>query len=148
MPQDSGAKVVRVLTLAALGVLVVVVWRRRAKQRTPVTAQEPLVVSRPERVASRPQDRPLKLADAAVLYERAVIELGDLPEDTKLRALRLVAHVIVPLVGALTVEDLPAVVAGVRQVRFDENEHDAGVLIVWNDFARWSQSHLLPFRLL
>jgi hypothetical protein len=134
-----------VLTLVALSGLAVVVWRRRAKQRNPQTKSAPFNLAREARQGQAQRgggESPLSVADAALLYERAVIELDDLSEPTKLRALKLVAEVIVPLVGTLTLEDLPKVFGGVRQILVEENEDDPGALIVWDDFVRWSRVNL------
>jgi acyl-CoA synthetase (NDP forming) len=68
-----------VLTLVALSGLAVVVWRRRAKQRNPQTKSAPFNAREARQGQAQRGDgeSPLSLADAALLYERAVIELPE-----------------------------------------------------------------------
>lgn len=93
---------------------------------------------------ARAEGRSLTLSEAAFRYARAVLEVNELSAATKSHALRLLAEQIVPLVGPLALDDLTQLWAGVRGVLEKEiaEEGDRAVLVVWDDFVRWSGVHL------
>jgi hypothetical protein len=128
-----------VLTYALLLLAVAIFLRRRRRvSRTLVASDLPKRRPRPPSVR---RER-LTVADAAYRYERAVLEVDDVSEWTKNRALLLLAEKIVPLTGTLDLDDLVLVHAGVRLVLAEEEGADRGVVVVWDDFVRWSRFHL------
>lgn len=117
--------------------------RRGATAKVPALSAEP--ISAAVTLASPvPADAPLvTLADAAVAYERAVLELDDVAEATKTRALEGLAAVIVPLVGKLSLADLtPELEVGVATVlAVEATSSEQWIVCVWNDLVRWSRHH-------
>lgn len=115
-------------------------WQRRAKQR-PDAAQVPAVV-RAAGVVCAPEvvRAPMTITDLAVAYERAVLDLDTVADETKTQALRWMAEAIVPLVGRLPIEALTQDLRdGVSAVLVEETVDDAEhVIYVWNDFVRWA----------
>lgn len=86
----------------------------------------------------------LTLAEVAVAYERAVLELTTVSDQLKSRALMALAETILPLVGTIALDDVtPELRRGVASVLEDElDDGDQWVVVVWNDFVRWSSFHL------
>jgi hypothetical protein len=112
-------------------------WRCRSRVAiAPSPPQSSCVVTAPE----------LRLAEAAFAYERAVIDLWEISDATKVRALGLLADKIVPLVGALGIDDLLQIHVGVRYILETEvgEDGDRAVIVLWDDFVRWSCYHLGP----
>lgn len=86
--------------------------------------------------------RTASVAELAFAYGRAVLEVPDVSEETKTRALAFVSTQIVPLAGALDVADLtPAVRSGVAAILADVDE-GRWVVYVWNDLLRWGDAFL------
>jgi hypothetical protein len=83
----------------------------------------------------------MTVADLAFEYGRAVCALADVADETKTRALTLVTHAIIPLVGNVPVAVLtPALCDSVGQILADEDGDDGRrVAYVWRDLVRWSE---------
>jgi hypothetical protein len=82
------------------------------------------------------------VAECAFAYERAVLELDHVSEETKTRALRHIACVIVPLIGWLPYHELtPELEQGVADILVDWRDGDV-LVFVWRDFTRWSRAHI------
>jgi len=128
-----------ILALVALAVVWARGWRRPRPPKVVPRSLPPTTSS--TFVAPVPQ--PLTLQDVVWAYECAVLEVTDATDATKARALTLLAEKIVPLIGGLAFDDLAQVHAGVRYIL--DSELDAGgdraVLVVWDDFVRWSSFH-------
>lgn len=84
------------------------------------------------------------LAEAATAYERAVLELSTVSDEMKSRALMALAETILPLVGTIALDDVtPELRRGVASVLEDElDDEDQWVVVIWNDFVRWSSFYL------
>lgn len=132
------------LVALCLVAYVVYDWQRRAKQRpggaqVPAVARAAGVVRAPELVRA-----PMTIADLAIAYERAVLELDAVADETKTSALTWMAEIIVPLVGRLPIEALTQDLRdGVSDVLAEETVDDVEhVVYVWNDFVRWAWHQL------
>lgn len=85
----------------------------------------------------------MRIADVALAYERALLELNDISDERKTSALEVVAKGIVPLVGHLAFRELsPELQSGVGQVLASEfGDSPVWVVHVWNDLVRWGRYH-------
>ena len=81
------------------------------------------------------------VADVAFDYERAVLELDDVSEETKERAIWAASRVVAPLVGRLRLAEVtPELETGVGTViraRLDPDQE--WVVHVWADLLRWGR---------
>jgi hypothetical protein len=86
------------------------------------------------------------IRDLAFDYSRAVLELDDIAEGTKSRALRALEWMILPLVGPFPVDEVtPQLQAGVRAVLVAELDGDTrAAVFVWEDMMRWGRHRLPP----
>jgi hypothetical protein len=128
-----------VLVFACLVVVTCLCLRAGHHARRTVTQSSP-------QSSCVPHSAGRSLAEAAFAYERAVIDLLEIGDATKVRALRLLADKIVPLVGVLDIDDLPEIHVGVRYILETEaaEDRDRAVIVLWDDFVRWSRYHLGP----
>lgn len=84
------------------------------------------------------------LADVAFDYERAVLELRDISDETKNRAIYLVARVIVPLVSRTRLADVTVEYEqGVADVLREYQPDPRAAVLVWHDLLRWGRVNAL-----
>jgi hypothetical protein len=84
------------------------------------------------------------VAEVAFDYERAILELDDISETTKDRAMWALSRIIVPLVGHVRLDDvtseLETGVGAVLRARLDSEDDWVGH--VWDDLLRWGRDNL------
>lgn len=88
----------------------------------------------------------LTVADVAFNYERAILDLDNVSEATKERAMRSLSGLIVPLVGHVRLDDVTSQLEyGVDVVlRAQLGQNEAWVIHLWHDLLRWGRCHLAP----
>lgn len=91
------------------------------------------------------EDSRLTVADVALAYERAVLELDLVSETTRNRALLAVGGTIVPLAGWLRFDELtPELCRGVQAVLSElGTSDDNATAYIWGDLVRWGRVHYL-----
>lgn len=125
------------LLLAVLVLLVCRLWRGRSvgspQTTTPATGSEQTI-------------RTVRVGDVAFDYARAVLELDDLAEATKSRALWALERMILPLAGRFPLDAVtPELQAGVRALLVAELDGDGqAAVLVWEDLLRWGRLRLPP----
>ena len=84
------------------------------------------------------------VADVAFDYERAVLELDDISDETRERALWALSRIIVPLLGRVRLDDVtPQLEEGVGTVlRAQLDVDDYWVIHVCNDVLRWGRQNV------
>jgi hypothetical protein len=87
----------------------------------------------------------VKVADVAFDYARAVLELDDVADVTKNRALWALKWMILPLAGEFPLDEVtPELQAGVNGVLAAELAGDnRAAVLVWNDLLRWGRIRVL-----
>lgn len=89
----------------------------------------------------RPIFGTVTISEVAFDYQRAVLELTDISDATKDRALHLVQRMIVPLIGHVRLDDVtPELEKGtlaVLVVQVPGDERTIG--LVWRDLLRWGR---------
>jgi hypothetical protein len=91
----------------------------------------------------RPLFGTLTIAEVAFDYQRAVLELDDISDATKDRAIHLVQRMIVPLVGHVRLDDVtPELERGTLAVLTAQAPDDQrGPAVVWQDLLRWGRAN-------
>jgi hypothetical protein len=127
------------MTLFVVGALLLLALSRR---RCRVDGAQ----SRSHLASSEPNLRTAKIGDVAFDYARAVLELDDITEATKNRALRALERMILPLTGHFGFDEVtPELQAGVRAVLAADLDGDHRAAVhVWEDLLRWGRCRLPP----
>jgi hypothetical protein len=87
----------------------------------------------------------LTVADIAFDYERAILELDDVKEETKTHAAWALSRIILPLVGDVRLDDVTRdFESGVRAVLVGQLEDKDWVGHVWDDLLTWGRIHFTP----
>lgn len=123
------------ISLLVLAVLLLLACGLRRQRRG--SSSQPRICS----PSPTPTVRAGTVDELAFDYARAVLELDDIAEVTKSRALRALEWMILPLAGEFPIAEItPQLQAGVRAVLVSEFDGDTrAAVVVWDDLLRWGR---------